>query len=213
MDIIWYGQACFKIKGKQTSILIDPYDPQVVGLKLPKDTAADIAIRTHDHPDHNNLSVVTGNPIQITGPGEYDIKGVAVTGVGVYHDKQKGEERGKNTAYVMHIDGLNIVHLGDLGHELTQEQIEDIGACDILMVPVGGVYTIDASDAAEVVAQLEPRITLPMHYKLEGLKFELAPVDAFLKQMGTETVTPQPKLTITKDKLPDEPQVIVLSKA
>lgn len=212
MDIYWYGQACFKIKGKQTSIIVDPFDPEKVGLKLPKDMEATIVAKTHDHPDHNNLAAVTGDPVQVIGPGEYEIAGVAVTGVQTDHDTQNGAERGRNTVYNFQIDGLNIVHLGDLGTTLTQDQIEAIGQCDLLMIPVGGVYTIDSKVASEVVSQLEPRIVIPMHYKLPGLKFELDEVDGFLKERGVENPQPQPKLTITKEKLPAEMQVVVLNK-
>ncbi len=213
MDITWYGQACFKLKGKSATVVIDPFDPNFVGLKLPKDLSADVVLKTHDHADHNYFAGVSGDPVKISGPGEYEIKGVAINGVGVYHDKQNGEERGKNTVYNLSIDNLNVVHVGDLGHQFTQEQLEEIGNCDILMIPVGGVFTIDAKDAAEVIAQLEPSIIIPMHYYLDGLKFQLDPVDKFLKEMGVEKVEPQPKLVITKDKLPEEPQVIVLSKS
>lgn len=213
MDIYWYGQACFKLKGKQTSVIIDPFSSEYTGLKLPRDMSADIAIKTHDHNDHNNLSAVTGDPVLVTGPGEYEIKGVAITGVQTSHDQKGGEERGKNTVYTIHIDGLNIVHLGDLGEsKLTQEQIEGIGLCDILLIPVGGVYTITPEEAAQLVSQLEASIIVPMHYKLPGLKFDLSEVDTFLKEMGVENIAPQPKLTITRDKLPAEPQVVVLSK-
>lgn len=212
MDIIWYGQACFKLKGKTASVVIDPFDPETVGLKLPKDLPAEIVLKSHDHPDHNNLTAVTGDPIQIIGPGEYEAKGILISGVQTYHDKQNGAERGKNTIYHLSFEGLNIVHLGDLGHKLTEEQVQEIGNTDILMIPVGGVYTIDGKEATEVVAQLEPQIVIPMHYALPGLKFELAPVDVFLKEQGKEAIEPLPKLTITKDKLPEESQVIVLSK-
>lgn len=214
MDIVWYGQACFKVKGKSATLIIDPFDPDHLGLKLPRDMEADIALKTHDHFDHNNLSAVTGDPIQIVGPGEYDIKGVAITGVSTPHDKEGGAQRGKNTVYHINIDGVNIVHLGDIGDTLTQEQIEEIGSCDILMVPVGSVYTIDAKDASEIVSQLEPRIILPMHYGgLTGQKVELEPVENFLKEMAVEKVDPQPKLSITRDKLPEESQIVVLSKS
>ena len=213
MDIYWYGQACFKIKGKQTSVIIDPFSPEFTGLKLPKDMQADIAMKTHDHEDHSNLSAVTGEPVLVTGPGEYEIKGVAITGVQTFHDSKNGEERGRNTVYTVHIDGLNIVHLGDLGEsKLTQEQIEGIGLCDILLIPVGGVYTIGGEEAAQLVSQVEASIIIPMHYKLPGLKFDLSEVDTFLKEMGVENLAPQPKLTVTRDKLPPEPQVVVLSK-
>lgn len=214
MDIYWYGQACFKVKGKNTTLIIDPFDPEFIGLKLPRDMEADIALKTHDHGDHNNLKAVTGSPVEIAGPGEYDIKGVAITGVGVYHDKEQGAKRGKNTVYHINIDGLNIVHLGDIGHTLSQTQIDEIGSCDILMVPVGSVYTVDAKDATEIVSQLEPSIILPMHYGgIPGLKVELEPVGNFLQEMGVEKIESVSKLSITREKLPEEPQVIVLSKS
>ena len=214
MDIYWLGQASFKIKGKNTTIIIDPFDPDFTGLKLPKDMQADIAIKTHDHKDHNNLDVVTGDPIKVEGPGEYEVKGVSITGVSVLHDNEGGAQRGKNTVYNILIDNLKIVHLGDLGHTLTEEQIESIGNCDILMVPVGGTYTISAKDATEVVSQIEPQIIIPMHYGgVTGLKFPLDGVDLFLKEMGKENPEPLNKLTITKDKLPAEPQVVLLNKS
>jgi L-ascorbate metabolism protein UlaG (beta-lactamase superfamily) len=212
MDIYWGGQALFRIKGKGATVIVDPFDPAVTGLKLPKEMEADIALVTHPHPDHNNLKAVAGEPLEITGPGEYDVKGVAITGISVYHDPQKGEERGKNTIYNIEIDGLNIVHLGDLGHVLTEDQVQDLGNVDILMVPVGGTFTIDAEPATEVVSQLEPKIILPMHYGYTGLKYELDDVEKFLKEMGVENPTAQSKLTITKDKLPDEPIVVLLNK-
>ena len=212
MDIYWHGQAMFKIKGKSATAIIDPFDADFTGLKLPKDLACDLALKTHDHKDHNNLQALTGNPIKIDGPGEYEVKGVAVTGVGVFHDDKKGEERGKNVSYNINVDGVNIVHLGDIGHILDQEQIDEIGDCDILMVPVGGTFTITAKEAVEIISQLEPRIVIPMHYKIEGLKFDLDPVEDFLKEMGAENAEKLPKLTITHEKLPDETQVVLLSK-
>lgn len=213
MDILWYGQAAFKLKGKTTTVVIDPFNPEMMNLKLPKDLSADIVLQTHDHPDHSFVSAVGGEPVVLTGPGEYEIKGVAIVGVGTYHDDKKGEERGRNTVYNIDVDGINIVHLGDLGHLLTDAQVEEIGDTDILLIPVGGKYTIDAKTASQVVASLEPRIIIPMHYALPGLKIELDGVEPFLKEMGAENKEPQPKLSITKDKLPEEPEVVVLSKS
>jgi L-ascorbate metabolism protein UlaG (beta-lactamase superfamily) len=212
MDIYFYGQACFKLKGKKASVFIDPYKEEFTGLKLPKDLSADLAISTHDHDDHNNLAAITDSVIKIAGPGEYEVNGTSVTGIGAFHDKESGAQRGRNTIYNISIDGLNIVHLGDLGHKLTEEQIEELGATDVLLVPVGGVYTIDAKQASDVVSQIEPKIVIPMHYALPGLKFELDPLDNFLKEMGFESAEPLPKLSITKDKLPSELQVVVLNK-
>lgn len=213
MDIFWNGQACFKLKGKQSSVVIDPFDSEFSGLKLPKDLEADLCLITHDHQDHNNSKAVAGSPIVINGSGEYEVKGIAVIGITTYHDNTKGSERGKNTVYNIEIDGVNVVHLGDLGQTLTEEQVQEIGVCDILLIPVGGIYTITAKEAAEVVSQLEPKIIIPMHYKIDGLKFDLAPVEEFLKEMGVENTVPLNKLSITKDKLPEESQVVVLQKS
>lgn len=215
MDIYWYGQAFFKLKGKMASVIIDPFDPGFTGLKLPKDLAADIVLKTHDHGDHNNVKAISGSPAIFDGPGEYESKGVIVTAIASFHDNSEGKERGLNTIYNVLIDGLNIVHLGDLGqNELTEAQVQEIDRTDILLIPVGSIYTIDARTAATVAAQLEPKIIIPMHYGgVEGLKFPLDPVEKFLKEMGAEGVQAVPKLTITKDKLPDEPQVVVLIKS
>lgn len=212
MDIYWLGQACFRLKGKSVTIIIDPFDPDFTGLSLPKDLEADIVLLSHEHKDHSNLKAVLGNPVKISGPGEYETHGVTINGIGVFHDQKQGTERGKNTVYHLEVDGLNIVHLGDLGHLLSEQQVESIGSTDILMVPVGGIYTIDAKDASEVVAQLEPPVSVPMHYLTSGLKFPLDPVDLFLKEMGVENLQPISKLSITRDKLPDEPQVVLLNR-
>ena len=145
--------------------------------------------------------------------GEYEISGVIITGIPSFHDDTQGSERGLNTIFHIILDGLNIVHLGDLGQsKLSEEQIAQISETDILLIPVGAVYTIDAKLASDIVSQLEPKIIIPMHYFIESLKFQLDGVDKFLKEMGMENVVPQPKLSITKDKLPEEPMVVVLSK-
>ncbi len=218
MDIYWYGQACFKLKGKNASVVIDPYDPDFTGLKLPKDLQSDVVLTTHNHQDHNFVSAVTGSqstePMKFSEPGEYEVSGVVITGIDSFHDNLSGAERGKNTIFHLLFDNLDIVHLGDLGQtKLTEGQIADIGQTDILLIPVGSIYTIDSKQASDIVSQLEPRIIIPMHYKIEGLKFELEAVDSFLKEMGAENVSPQPKLSITKEKLPEEPQEILLAKS
>lgn len=218
MDIYWGGQALFRIKGKNATVLIDPFDPNFTGLKLPKELQADVVLISHDHGDHNNSSVVKTEAnvpaMAFNQPGEYEIAGTVITAIDSFHDDTQGLARGKNIIFHIFLDGLNIVHLGDLGQfKLTEEQISQLGQTDILLVPVGSVYTIDGKAAAQIVAQLEPKIVIPMHYKIEGLKFELEGVEGFLKEMGAESVVAQPKLSITKDKLPEEPQVVVLTKS
>ncbi|MBI2314571.1 MBL fold metallo-hydrolase [Candidatus Daviesbacteria bacterium] len=218
MDLYWYGQACFKIKGKKTAVLTDPFDPEFVGLKVPKDLQSDIVLSTHDHKDHNFVSAAISSrgikPMIFDKPGEYEVAGVVITGINSFHDNSEGSQRGKNTIFHLFFDGLDIVHLGDLGqNKLSEEQVAEIGQTDILLIPVGSIYTIDAKAASDIVSQLEPKIIIPMHYKLDGLKFELDGVESFLKEMGVENISPQPKLSITKEKLPEEPQVVVLSKS
>lgn len=217
MDIYWYGQACFKLKGKNASVVIDPYDPDFTGLKIPKDLLSEVVLTSHNHKDHNFVAGVGGGqgakPMVFDKPGEYEVSGVAITGISSFHDNSEGRERGVNIIFHLLMDNLDIVHLGDLGQtKLTEEQVAQIGQTDILLIPVGSIYTIDAKAASGIVSQLEPRIIVPMHYKLEGLKFELDSVDGFLKEMGAEGVVSVPKLSITKEKMPEEPQVVVLIK-
>lgn len=213
MDIFYLGQASFRIKGKQASLVIDPFDNQI-GIKFPK-VEADIVAVTHDHFDHNAISAVGGEPYVVSGPGEYEVKGVEIVGVSSFHDDKKGEERGRNTIYNFKIDRINVAHLGDLGQEsLSNDQLEEIGNVDILLIPVGGFYTIDASAASKIASQLEPKIIIPMHYADSDSNIkELEGVEKFLKEMGKENIEPAPKLTITPDKLPEEAQVVVLAKS
>lgn len=218
MDIYWNGQAMVRLKGKNATVYIDPFDPNFTGLKLPKDLVCDVVLSTHDHKDHNNISIMKtasdAKAMVFNTPGEYEVAGVVITGISAFHDNSNGSERGKNILFHLMFDNLNIVHLGDLGQsKLTEEQIAQIGETDILLIPVGGVYTIDSKVAATIVSQLEPKIIIPIHYKIEGLKFELAPVEGFLKEMGAEGLTAQPKLFVSKEKLPEEPQVILLAKS
>ena len=147
----------------------------------------------------------------VRGPGEYEIGGVLIIGTATFHDDEKGGVRGKNTIYLMEIDGVSICHLGDLGHVLTTEQVEELGDVDVLLLPVGGVSTIDASMAAEVIRQLEPQAVIPMHYKTPAISRPLDPVEKFLKEMGKEVEEPRPKLSLTKSTLPLGTQVFVLS--
>jgi len=208
MEITWLGYSCFRIKGKQTTIVTDPFPP-TLGYSLGKLTA-DIVSVSHGHPGHSYVQGVTGEPKTITGPGEYEISGVMTLGLQTYHDAEHGALRGKNTVYLFQIDDLMVCHLGDVGHVLTAEQTAKLESVDVLMVPVGGVSTIEAPQAAEIVRHLEPKIVIPMHYKTLVLKRDLAPVDRFLKEMGLKEAVPQPKLTVNKNTLPLTLQVVVL---
>ncbi|MFC2021662.1 MBL fold metallo-hydrolase [Chloroflexota bacterium] len=208
MDISWLGHSCFRIRGTQATIITDPYSPDL-GYSLSKSTAHIVTV-SHQHPGHSYVEGIDGEPKQVTGPGEYEISGVLIIGMATFHDREQGGERGKNTAYLMEVDEVAVCHLGDLGHVLTTEQVEEMENVDVLLLPVGGVSTIDASTAAEVVRQLEPKVVVPMHYKTEALNRELESVDRFLKEMGVKVVNPQPKLSLTKANLPISTQVFLL---
>lgn len=213
MEVKFLGHSCFRIKGKKAIVVTDPFDPSI-GLTMPS-VAADIVTVSHDHYDHNNVKAVKKTtrrePFVISAPGEYEVSGVSVLGVPSFHDAVGGEKRGKNTIYVIDLDGLRLAHLGDLGHKLNDQQLEEINGVDVLFIPVGGTFTIGPRLATEVVAQLQPKLVIPMHYQVPGLKIKLRPVADFLKEIGVET-KPVTKLTVSRDKLPEEREVVVLKK-
>jgi L-ascorbate metabolism protein UlaG (beta-lactamase superfamily) len=208
MDINWLGHSCFRIKGRNVSIVTDPYPPDL-GYSLGK-PSADIVTVSHPHPGHSYTHGVSGDPRLVRGPGEYEISGVLIIGIATFHDNDKGAKRGKNTIYLMDVDGVSVCHLGDLGHVLTADQVEQIEEADVLLLPVGGVSTINAAVAAEVVRQLEPKVVVPMHYRTDALNRGLATVDGFLKEMGQKEITSQPRLTLTRTTLPLTTQVVLL---
>jgi len=208
MDINWLGHSCFRIKGKQAVIITDPYPPD--SGYSPGKLTADIVTVSHQHPSHSYVQGVSGEPKLVIRPGEYEISGVLIIGIPTFHDAEGGGKRGKNTVYLMEVDGITVCHLGDLGHVLTAEQIEEIDDVDMLLLPVGGVSTIDAPMAAEVIRQLEPKVVVPMHYKTPALNRELGSVEKFLKEMGVEGVNSQPKLSLTPSSLPFSTQVFLL---
>ena len=208
MDINWLGHSCFRIRGTHATIVTDPYSPDL-GYSLGKPTAQIVTV-SHQHPGHSYVQGVGGEPRSVNGPGEYEISGVLIIGMATFHDEEKGSKRGKNTIYLMEIDEVSVCHLGDLGHVPTAEQVEEIEDVDVLLLPVGGVSTIDAPMAAEVVRQLDPKVVVPMHYKTEALNRQLEPVDKFLREMGVKGVTPQPKLSLTRANLPISTQVVLL---
>jgi L-ascorbate metabolism protein UlaG (beta-lactamase superfamily) len=209
LDINWLGHSCFRIKGKEAVLVTDPYDSNT-GYPINK-TKADIVTVSHSHPGHSNLDMIDGEYKTVKGPGEYEIKGVFVTGIPVYHDQSDGEERGKSNIYVIEIDGLTICHMGDIGHTLSSKIIEDIGNIGIMLLPVGGLSTVDSNIASEIVRAMSPRIVIPMHYKTPAISWPLEPVEKFLKKLGINEFVPQPKLSITRSTFTESTQVIVLN--
>lgn len=219
MEISFVGHSSFRLKGKTATVVTDPYG--LPAGKFPKDISADIVTISHQHDDHNVIDNIKspipgGSVFKIEYPGEYEVKGVSVIGVASWHDEVQGEKRGKNTMYVIEMDGLRIAHLGDLGEKLTAEQLEEIGSVDVLMVPVGGVYTIDAKVAAEVVKQIDPWVAIPMHFADDALDqtvfSELGNVTEFLKIMDKTNVEPVAKYSIFADKLPTEFSIVWLNR-
>ena len=209
MEINWLGHSCFRLKGSRATVVTDPYPPDL-GYTMGKVTANVITV-SHQHPGHSYIAGINGEPKSVTGPGEYEISGVLFIGMPSYHDEDKGQQRGKNTIYLLEMDEITICHLGDLGHTLSTSQAEELDNIDILMLPVGGMSTIDASRAAEIVRQLEPKVVIPMHYKTEVIKRDLATVDKFLNEMGVKDIEPQSKVNFTKSNLPLTTQVYLLA--
>jgi len=219
MNISWYGHSCFKVitKGKEISqnsgnqsvrkdttltLVLDPFDKSV-GLTPPR-FKADIVFVSHNHPDHNYTEPFK-NAFLINEPGEYEAGGIFIKGIKAFHDDKEGKERGSVVMFKVEAEGINLVHLGDLGQkELSDSQLEELGEVDILFIPVGGKYTIGAEEAQKVINQIEPRLAVPMHYKVRGLKLDIVGVEPFLKTIGASNIKPVDKLLIKASDLKNE---------
>ncbi len=208
MDIYWQGHSCFRIRGKDATVVIDPFQPDI-GYQLGQ-FEADVVVVTHQHPGHNYVEGIQGEPKQVTSPGEYEIMNVFIVGIGTFHDDQKGELRGSNTAYLIEMEGVSICHLGDLGHLPTSQMFAELGSVDVLMLPVGGASTIDAAGAAEVMRRLGPKVVIPMHYKTPNIARELHSVDRFLKEVGVKEATKQPRLSVSRSNMSSALHVVLL---
>lgn len=212
MEITWFGHSCFRLMERGlASVVTDPYDDSlgypVLRLK------ADIVTVSHAAPGHSHVDAVKGEKRALTGPGEYEIGGVFITGIATGRgdgDKKKGAETKTNTVFVFDYEGFTVCHLGDLDHVPTQSQIEALGAVNVALVPVGGGAGLNAAQAAEVISLIEPSLVVPMHYRTDGGSSSLDPVSKFLKEMGLGTVKPEPLLKLGKSGLPDETHVVVL---
>lgn len=187
MKIKWFGQSCFMITSRSgIKVLTDPYK-KMLGYKLPEEMEANIVSTSHNHSDHNNINIVKSSFVHIDKPGDFSEHGIEIKGMQTFHDKTSGSKRGKNTIYNFNIDDINICHCGDLGHVLNSDQIEEIGNVDILLLPVGGLATINAFDAVKVMKQLNPTIVIPMHYRTKALGlvgYIFAKVDKFISASG-----------------------------
>jgi L-ascorbate metabolism protein UlaG (beta-lactamase superfamily) len=208
MKITWFGQSCFLIETNNITVVTDPYDSKI-GLTLPKDLKADIVTVSHQHMDHNNVSAVGGNPSVILTSGSTTVKGIIFTGINTFHDNEGGGKRGQNVVFKFALDGITIAHLGDLGHMLNDTQTQELRGVDILMIPVGGTYTIDGAVAVKVVDQIQPKIVIPMHYGIKGLGFPLDPVELFTEKMSLP-IKNADVLEVAENLLPPKPEVMIL---
>ena len=212
MEITYFGLNAVRLRGREATVMIDPYEPKL-GLS-PVRLNVQIVIETHADPTHFSLHGLGTDHHLVTGAGEFEIKGVAMTGTQTYHDAKKGQERGKNFVYTIEIDDLRVCHLGHLGHALDEAQLDAIGSkIDVLFVPIGGGSHINSAQATEIVNQIEPKLVVPISYKLPGLTLlaqNLEGVEKFAKEMGATDLTPQPKLQISSTPSVEETKLVIL---
>ena len=217
MKIKWYGHAAFKITTDgNVTIIIDPYQSGAFGGALSYgkiDESADIVLTSHDHDDHNYRKDIKGTYKHFNKAGTYHEKGLTIEALPCYHDPSQGKERGSNMIFVIEADGLRLAHMGDLGHTLTKDIIKKMGNIDIVMLPVGGFYTIDADEATKVMRDMNPKITIPMHFKTEKCDFPIAGIDVFTSgKKGIKNIN-EYEIEVAKEGLPKESEIIVMHYA
>ncbi len=217
MKIKWYGHAAFRIETeKGVRIIIDPYQSGAYGGSLSygsiKDEA-DIVIVSHDHDDHNYTREIKGGFELVKDAAEREIKGVKIKGFPTFHDTSSGKERGKNLMFLIEADNLRVLHVGDLGHILDSQKISELGRVDVLLLPVGGYYTIDANEATSIMESIKPRVTIPMHFKTEKCHFPISEVKSFLEGKKNVVFLDSPEIDITDRTLPESPTIYVLKYA
>jgi L-ascorbate metabolism protein UlaG (beta-lactamase superfamily) len=208
MDMTWLGHACFRMRGREGIVLTDPPDPKS-GHAIPR-TEAGLVTMSHEHAGHASLRSVAGEPVVLRGPGEYEVHDMLVTGIGSFHDDEKGAERGRNTVFAIRLDDLVICHLGDLGHALPAADLEKLGDIDIALVPISGPdVNLSAARAAEIVHQLEPKVVVPMSFDPDDKKKD-TPYARLLHELGVKELEFVSKLSVTRSSLPENLQVVAL---
>lgn len=217
MKIKWFGHSAFNLTTRDgVSITVDPYrsgafDGAVAYSPIVQRT--DLVLISHDHPDHNDPTMLDGRPTRIDTEGCHTVKDIRVTALPVYHDEAAGKERGRNLIFIVEAEGLRTVHLGDLGHLLAGNEIERIGRTDVLMLPVGGTFTITAQQATQVMNAIKPVITLPMHYRTGKMSLPLAPIEEFTRGKTNLRKVDGCEIDVAADRLPKSPEIILLEFA
>jgi len=215
--IKWLGHASFLLQAADgTKVITDPYQSGAYGggiMHRSIDVEPDIVTVSHDHSDHGYVEGVPGRFEVVNTPGDRTIAGIAISGVSAFHDPDKGAIRGPNMMFTVAVDGVRVAHLGDLGHELRAQEVEQIGQVDVLLIPVGGYYTIGPEQASRVIEMLKPRVAIPMHFKNEKVNLTIGPVDDFLRGKPNVRVPGVSEIEVTKDTLPAETEIVVLKPA
>jgi len=214
VKIKWLGHSSFMVTAADgTKIITDPYD---VGMGLSYDAireAADVVTIGHKHPDHDNVAVVKGKPQVVDATGSQTAQGIDFKGIATYHDTSQGSERGQNTVFCFTVDGIRVCHSSDLGHRFSDKQLAELGDIDVLLIPVGGFYTIDAEAATEICEQVKPKVVIPMHYKTDKCAYPIAGVEDFLKDKVRIKMMDASEVELKKGQLPKATEIVVLKSA
>jgi L-ascorbate metabolism protein UlaG (beta-lactamase superfamily) len=211
--IRWHGHSCFEIGDEnEITIITDPHDGKSIGIKQPV-VVGDIVLMSHDHFDHNCERIVQGlDKKLVTKAGNHTIKGIPITGIASFHDEEEGKKRGENIIFKFELEGLRFCHLGDLGELLDEGQLSKIGEVDVLFIPVGGTFTLDAKGAWKVIKAVKPRVIIPMHFRVGGLSLSIAPVEGFLEKAKQDLIVKVGnEMELAKEDLPDEQEIWVFS--
>ena len=214
MNVSWLGHSCFLItSGGGLKVITDPYSVGGGINYSPIRETADIVVVSHDHFDHNAVSAVRGKPEVVRGSGIKTVRGIRFRGIATYHDTSQGKQRGTNTVFCFSLDDIKLCHLGDLGHLLSQAQINEIAAVDILFVPTGGFYTIDAANASTVCDQLKPKVIIPMHFKTPKCDFPISGVEDFIHGKRNVKKLDCSQIEFKFEELPAATEIVVLKSA
>lgn len=208
MEITWIGHSCFRLRGRDMTLMMDPV-PARLGYAAGR-LEADVVTVSHAEPNHNAVETVGGSPRVVAGPGEYELSGVQIRGVATPRPAGQSRSVPRNTAYLIELDDVLVCHLGDCAVPLRADELAVLQDADVLLVPVGGHCTIDAAQAAEVAAQIAPKVVIPMHYRTDAARLDLDSVDRFCREMGVVDRVPQARLSVTRSSLPDQLSVVLL---